>query len=177
VTVKNGCAINPFKPSHAASAGGRKTVSDQTCESNFPFAARAPRKTRAERTEFEGAHEKIEMKAINMVIAPRIFFSILAAILSFVLLAIYFPFVAGFIWFLGIGAAILFTIFKSLEKGFIGVNLKYKFAVYERRNNPIAFWFFVFVGVCFGILGCVSSIFFLLHKFPKSNEFSFVLRG
>jgi len=102
-----------------------------------------------------------------MVIAPRTFFSILAAILSFVLLAIYFPFVTGFIWFFAVGAAILFTIYKSLEKGFIGVNLKYKIAVYERRNDPIEFWFWVFFGICLGSLACVSSVFFLLHKFPE----------
>jgi H+/Cl- antiporter ClcA len=91
----------------------------------------------------------------------------LVAILSFVLLVIYFPFLAGFIWFLAIGFAILVTVYKSYRKGFIGVNLKYKYVVYERRNKPFAFWFFMIVGAYIGMLGCVASIFFLLHKFPN----------
>jgi hypothetical protein len=66
VTAKNGCAINPFKPSRAASAAGRKTVSDRTCESNFSFAARAPGKIRAERTELEGAREEIGESRIKL---------------------------------------------------------------------------------------------------------------
>jgi hypothetical protein len=101
-----------------------------------------------------------------MEIASRTFYLTIGAIISMVLLAIYFPFVAGFIWFLAIGTAILFTIYRSFRKGYIAVNLKYKVAIYDRRINPASFWLFAVIGIYIGILSCLSSIFFLLHKFP-----------
>jgi hypothetical protein len=101
-----------------------------------------------------------------MDIPAKIFFLTLIGIFSLVLLAIYFPFVVGFIWLLVVGIALLVTVLRSFRRGFIRVNLKYKVAIYERRNNPFAFWFFMAIGVYIGILSCVGSVCFLLHKFP-----------
>jgi hypothetical protein len=95
------------------------------------------------------------------------FYLTLLAIFSFVLLAIYFPFFIGFILLLSIGVALLAVVCKGFRNGSIGVNLKYKYVVYERPNSPFAFWFFMMIGVYIGILSCVASIFFLLHKFPS----------
>jgi hypothetical protein len=100
-----------------------------------------------------------------MIISNRAFCLIFAAILSYVLLLLYFPAVAAFVCFSGVGVAILVTVYNCIRKGKIGVNLRYKLVVYERRDNPIAFWFYTFLGVCFGSLSCVAAVLFLLHKF------------
>jgi len=102
---------------------------------------------------------------MSVIISDRTFYLTIGTIISLVLLLLYFPAVAAFIWFLAIGIAILVVAYKSYRKGIVGVNLKYRFVVYERRISPSAFWFYIFVAVGFGILSCVAAILFLFHTF------------
>jgi len=89
----------------------------------------------------------------------------MGGIAGVIFLLIYFPSVAGFVVLSSIGIAILFVTYRNYKNGSFPVNYKYKIAVYRRRDNPIAFWFYMFVAVGFVILACVTAVLFLLHKF------------
>jgi len=100
-----------------------------------------------------------------MEISAKAFYLTLGGIFGFIALLMYFPAVAAFILLMTIGAAILVVVFKSVKRGSITVNLKYRITVYERRSHPLLFWFFVAIGAYAGVLGCVASVLFLMHKF------------
>lgn len=102
-------------------------------------------------------------------ISDRTFYLTIATILAFVLLVIYFPYVAGFVWFLTVGVIMLVVSCKCIGKGSVSANLKYKVATYRRQDDPGMFWFYICLYVFFGIIGIISSIFFLLHKFPNTG--------
>jgi hypothetical protein len=100
-----------------------------------------------------------------MEISAKAFYLTVGGIFGFIALLMYFPAVAAFILFMTVGAAILVVVFKSIKRGSITVNLKYKIAVCERRSHPLLFWFFAAIGAYIGLLGCVASVLFLFHKF------------
>jgi len=87
----------------------------------------------------------------------------LGIILGVILAAKYFPTVLGSAVILTLCALIVLAGFNGLRKGSIGINARTKLVVYERPNNPVAFWFYVLFFIFLGVFICgffVNLIFF-----------------
>ena len=62
-----------------------------------------------------------------------------------------------------IGAYILYSVFDSLRRGAISINAKASISVYDRRTNPVGFWFYIFLFTLIGLMVCGMAIYILLH--------------
>ena len=88
------------------------------------------------------------------------------AIIGFVILAFnYFPTILGAVVLLALAALVIFIGIDAWRRGSIAINARTKFVVYYRDRNPVAFWFYIFLGLFFGALACVAVSYEILRRF------------
>jgi len=85
------------------------------------------------------------------------------ALLSFVLLLKYKPMACYFVYTMAIGFYFLYYGFNALRKGEIDIRSYTRYSTYNRRNNPIEFWLYIFIFGVLGITACISSVYFTFH--------------
>jgi hypothetical protein len=68
-----------------------------------------------------------------------------------------------FVMFFAVGTFIWYMIFGGLRRGVISINAKASISVYDRRQNPFAFWFYIFLFFIVGLLAYGAGIYILFH--------------
>jgi hypothetical protein len=72
-----------------------------------------------------------------------------------------------FFMFFAVGTFIWYMIIGGLRRGVISINAKASISVYDRRQNPFAFWFYILLFSIVGLLAYGVGIYILFH--PSSH--------
>jgi hypothetical protein len=73
------------------------------------------------------------------------------------------PRVAFFVTGIAAASFILYSAFRALQTGVIEIRVYSSVSIYERENNPVEFWFFTFLCICFGIGFGISTVYISTH--------------
>lgn len=102
----------------------------------------------------------------------RRFLILLATVLGALYLSLnYTPRLTVFIFILIIGIFFLGIAIAALRDGYVKINAQAKIVTYSQSDNPLVFWFYVFLCFIFGILICCLGICFLPGKFNIFRAF------
>lgn len=95
----------------------------------------------------------------------RRFLILLVSVLGgLALLLTYLPVVTVCMVFMASGCFILRAGVNGLRKGYIRINARTQCVTYDRSNNPIEFWFYVFLSIMMGLLAFGCALFFILKR-------------